>query len=292
MTKRFIRLKELAPHTDVEHTPSEKYLRYTDGTLGAGPFRCRTDMDGFIITGNPSLEGQALVFLGDSFVESMYEVETQRFVARAERTLNSVGTPRRCLNAGYSGSTSLQLLNVLVNKIYPCIGRAGDIVFFVPQNDAEVLYLEGTYWVNTPRHAPIVPPSSASPLHIDFAQHDLMSVLEVLVSICRTLGLRLILATSPFRDTPYEADVRVWRKFGSPEWHSRVQSFRRGVVATVRDVAEKTQVPLLDIADALAGDPRYFYDDLHLNSLGQEYVGSLVTDGLRELLADRATDVA
>ncbi|GAA3693638.1 hypothetical protein GCM10022377_02800 [Zhihengliuella alba] len=285
--KRFIRLKEQTPNRDVWHEPADRYRRRTDGTLARGPFRAHTDRQGFLQTGNTGLRGPAVYFLGGSLVESMYADEDRRFVSQVERRLRDGGPVHRCFNGGYSGATTLQLINVLLNKIVPLLRPNDTVVLFVPQSDTDVLDREGGYWTRTERHSPLVPVTDGEyqapvtgadlePLH---------QLLDVVRTIRRTFHINLVLATSPMRDEPYAKSEYLRRLFADRATYDRVMTLRRDLVAAVRrHVRMYPGTAFIDAAALVAGRPELFYDDLHLNHAGQDEFARLLAAALVPLL--------
>ncbi|UWX96112.1 hypothetical protein N2K95_10515 [Arthrobacter zhaoxinii] len=292
MAKRYIRLKEYTPRSDQWITPSPEYLSGTDGTLQVGPFRCRSDENGFIQTGNPSLPGtQPVVFLGDSFVESLYAPEHDRFVSVVERTLRSKGHNVQCMNGGYSGSTTLQLLNVLVNKVYPLVGPGGTVVLFAPHSDRDYLYKQGTYWSDTARGATILPPGEPGHPEIPRGQAAAVMVLRLLATAAQQLGIRLVLATAPYRTGEYDTDpLFPLRYHGRSDWFRVGMTRRRHWISTIEDTAAEFNLPMIRAEEFIGGDPTCFYDELHLNALGQARVAAYVSEKLGDLMTDDDRD--
>lgn len=190
----------MAPDTERVHTPTPAYRADSDASLGSGPFVCQSDSYGFIRTGNGDRASlPPLVFLGDSFVESLYVQAENRFVSRVERDLDSVGMRYQCLNGGYSGATSLQLLNVLLNKIYPLVGTGGTVILFAPQSDMHIFSAPTTYWHHAERFAPTIPPIEPLAKNMIRGFGATRAVLNIVASVAESLGVRLVLATSPYR---------------------------------------------------------------------------------------------
>lgn len=279
--KRTIRLKELEPGTETWHTPAPEYLARTDGSLPAEPYHCRVDNDGFLVTGNPSSSLPPLVFMGDSFVESMYTHEQDRFVSVVERGL----TDFRCLNASYSGSTTLQLFNNLINKIYPIGGPGTPVIIFPPHSDTEHIYEPGSYWNQSKRAATVLPPAVTANGALASGAEVLRSMLTLWVASALELGMRPILATTPFRVAPFGEDAAlraIWKR-NSDLYHQSLER-RIACVQAVRDVARLTGVDLIDAEAFLGGNPDYFFDELHLNPAGQSHFADFLTDELRRIL--------
>ncbi|MFC8304624.1 SGNH/GDSL hydrolase family protein [Specibacter sp. NPDC057265] len=286
MAKRVIRLKEYRPGSDQMCVPTPEYLARTDGTLGSGPFRCRTDLNGFIETGNSLMpDPRQVIFLGDSFVESVYSPEQDRFISVAERELIKAGHSVQFRNGGYSGSTTLQLINVILNKVYPLTGPGGTIVFFGPHSDRDYLYKQGSYWSNTPRGATILPPGEAGHVDIPRGMASAESVLKLLVSTTRHLGLHLVFATTPYREGDYETDP-IFKQ----NYHEREDWFRRGMVrrrqwiALLKQTALDYAIPLIDVQQIVNGQSKYFYDELHLSPAGHQVVAGHLVENLTSVL--------
>lgn len=266
--------------------PSPEYLARTDGTLLAGPFRCRSDDNGFIRTGNSvASESGSLVFLGGSFVESIYSQESDRFVSVTERNLIQGGHLVNCLNGGYSGSTTLHLLNVILNKIYPLIGPGGTIVFFGPHSDRDYIYNQGSYWSDTQRGSTIVPPGAPAHTRLPRGVDSAEMVLRLVVSTTQQLGLNLILATSPYREGGYDSHPLFARNYhGRHNWYRSGMSRRKEFVSMIRRVASDTGTPMVDAQSFVDGRPSYFYDELHLNPEGHELVAGYLAKQLPPIL--------
>ncbi|MGO4192938.1 SGNH/GDSL hydrolase family protein [Arthrobacter sp. YAF17] len=268
-TGRYIRLKEVEPSTDKQQSPSASYLEGTDGSLTKGPFTCRTDHNGFIETGNPNRQNHpAMVFLGDSFVESMFNAEASRFVSRAENLLDKAGIHFSCRNGGYSGATTLQLLNVLINKIYPLVGTGGTVILFAPQSDVHIFGAPATYWHPTDRYAPIMPPLTPEATQMLRGFNSTAQILEIIVGASRSLGINLVLATSPYRSAARGEDSWLDNHLEGDVFNTVLA--RRALLAEkVREIAARTGVPLIDAAKHLDGKFHLFFDELHLNDAGQ-----------------------
>lgn len=265
--KRSIRLKEHEPDSSREIVPAPQFVARADDSLGSGPFLLRADANGMIVTGNEVVpDAVPVALLGGSFVESSFSAEDERFVSRAERALGGV----RFLNGAYSGATSLHLLNTLVNKIFPLVGARAKVIVFVGQSDINVLEDQGTYWAKTQRWAPLLPEVQPALLP-DETRESTQKVLRILVGAAQTLGIDLILATSPFREGDFSTDPvlrGIFRR--NADRYREVLELRLRLGDDVRAVAEATGTDLMDFQQMVGGRSDWFYDDLHLNPAGQE----------------------
>lgn len=277
MANRSIRLKEHEPNSDKSYEVADKYRIESNETLGEGPFRVRTDQDGFILTGNEPADGPPVVFLGDSFVESSFASEQARFVSQVERL-----TGYRCLNGGYSGSTSLHLLNAMVNKVYPLVGIGGKVVFIVGQTDSALDH-DKTYWTDHKRGTPVIPSARTSgpvPAGLDSTRR----VLKVAIDTAAALGIDLVLGISAFSTPDFGTDRAIRAQYKrNRDAFERIQKKRVEMADAVREVAANEGVPFIDAHAFMGGDTAYFYDELHLNEAGQAHFAQFVATELQKI---------
>lgn len=286
--RRYIRLKETTPGMDVVRELPAGYVESTDGGVGAGPFRVRTDEHGFIMTGNDAPDGPPLVFLGDSFVEATFTPEQTRFVSQVERNLAAAGMPFRCLNGGYSGTTTLQLFNVFLNKIVPIVGRGGAVVFFIPQSDLPIYFRPESYWYPTDRYAPVLPPFNPTASDIPKGGDGLASLLRLTIMAADQFGIRLLLVSSPHRHTepgndPY-LDARL-----PLEQRQSLSTRRAEIRRSISEVTGESSATFFDADADLMPHPEFFYDELHLNDEGHHAFSDWLSARLQEALSGTPT---
>lgn len=278
LQRRSIRLKEWLPNQDTLQHPTPDYLAAANGTLADADYRLRTDANGFIVAPEATDEpaDRALLFLGDSFVESVFVPEEERFPAAVQAQLRAAGQRVRCLNGGYSGATTLHMLLALLAKV----GRARNMSVYlvVPSNDALALGKRGGYWCMTDkRYAPLVPaPRNVESGNQPIDLMDLRTVLNLFHDTCKRLRLPLTIATFPHRTASFDTDEWAQRRFRTPAGYARVLGWRKQVNDTVRAVATRLAVPLVDLDAAISTETALFYDDLHMNVAGSARVAALL----------------
>ena len=163
--RRYIRLKEWGISLDTTKTPSNEYLKSTDGSLAQEAFRLRTDENGFIKTGNEVPDPgrkRKVILLGDSFVESLFEHERLRFPSLFEDQLQRTGFPFVVLNGGYSGENLLHTYNIFLNKVVPLLKYTEKVIFFTSMIDNRAMTSQSSYWSSHTIHAPILDPRNTS----------------------------------------------------------------------------------------------------------------------------------
>jgi hypothetical protein len=285
IVRRYLRLKEWQANSDQLMRPSSDYLSASDGSLRNIEYRLRTDADGYILPPPSEIDSatDSIIFFGDSFVESTFVPEEQRFFASVQTILGNAGRPARCMNAGYSGATTLHLLMSLIGKV----GRrpATTIVLIFPSNDAFSLVKQGGYWCRSDkRYSPIVPvldglDQSLQPLDTQ----DERAVLNLFVDACNRLGLPLILATFPHRSANFSEDSWLKRRFKNTKNYERAHDWRRSVNAVGRAIATRRNIPFIDLEELVSTRTECFYDDLHMNEVGSAIVAQVLSEYLLSL---------
>lgn len=266
MTKRFLRLKEHQPSQIGAWETSQDYLDRTDGSLRKGTFEYKTLDGGFLDTGNNHDDLLPSVFLvGDSFVESSFTEPERRFSAQLDKLVKS----HNIVNSGYSGTTTLQAVLLILGKI-PVFAKKGDtVLLFVPKSDANAFPLEGGYWNSSRTYSPIVPADFETQWTASDA--DFASLIGSLSIFLKGIGLNFLIATSPHRNGDFSSDswLRLAYRRNRGIYEKRVE-LRDLLDQSVRRVSMELGIPLLDLSNEFSNTNAYFYDELHLNSKGQE----------------------
>lgn len=209
--------------------------------------------------------------VGGSFVESIYAHPRDRFVARAAHST----TCANILNAGYSGMTTLHIAVIVFAKLGG-LAKPGDVVVaFTPKSDSVSLTWPGGYWTgaNNTYYSPVVP---AKPNTRPTQDTDYLAIVRGIKAFLSTIGVRLVLATSPHRKIDYPNDT--WLHAKRTETRIRqLEASQDRLDNWTREAAADLDVTLLDMHALCKGDPTLFYDEYHLNAHGQKEVGALFT---------------
>lgn len=267
-----MRLKEHQPLKTGAWTTQQDYLDRTDGSLAEGTYEYEALPGGFLGSGTELSNGLPTIFMvGDSFVESSFSSPELRFVSQ----LDSGITTHNIVNSGYSGTTTLQAVLLILGKLPVYAHKNDTVLLFIPKSDANTLPLDGGYWNSSRTYSPIVPNDfetswQASP-------GDLESLLKAVEVFLKGIGLRLLIATSPHRNGDFSNDgwLRLAYRRNRTAYENRVQ-LRKSLDEQVRAIASDLDVPLLDLSKLYSNRDELFYDELHLNNTGQlEVVGSI-----------------
>jgi GDSL-like Lipase/Acylhydrolase family len=281
---RHIRLKEWGLLYDGFHEPPDAYLALSDPTLAKRSYRLRTDDNGFIRTGRDlPMDSDCILVLGDSVVETMFVDESRRMCAILERLINTNRTdPVRVLNGGMTGSTTLHLLNLLINKGLPLMPSA--IVLMSGIMDLDTSLRPAGFWTDVPRLTPIVrcPEAADQPRPDPILQEANFAsrgrLLRIIAATAAIHEIPLVMATVPHRAC-FEDDY-VRRRYKSQKPFMRAVALRQQMNICTREACRMAAVPLIDLEQRLANRADLFYDEFHLNELGSEIVAQHIQEGL------------
>lgn len=274
---RTIRLKETEPGSRTLLTPAADYRELTDESLPSGPFLRRGTADGFLHTGDErEAATRSLILLGDSFVETVYCDEAERFPALLEQTLPEEW---RVLNGGYSGMTTAHMLTLVAAKIPPLMSPGSRLVLFVGQSDVFALQSPGAYWSLSDRITPLLPPPTTSEVTWDRTE-ALERTIDALLALVVAFRFDVGVVAAPFRDGDFRTDslLRAWYK-DSDETYARFTRIRRMIQRVVATAATRHELPFLDGQSAVT--PADFYDSLHLNPAGQHVFSQAMSGWLK-----------
>lgn len=281
---RVIRLKEWGCNKSTTKKPAESQILNATQALESKNYILNTDSNGFIINGITSNRGNRyknLVLLGDSFVESLFVDEDKRINAVIENRFIDCNV----LNGGYSGATSLHLLNVINNKVIPL--NPDFVVFFVPTNDQRIKAVDNGYWNKDQRLSSVIPSGKGAELVDDYPKTSFSSsvekMLEVIHFTLNTYGIKHCFATTPHRQKLDEKDE--WFKLKSlnlKNYGAKVTQ-RKQVNSVCRAFCLEKKIALIDLETELSEFNHYFYDDLHLTNQSSPIVGGIISDRLKSL---------
>ena len=277
-TRRAVRLKEFGTNIQRILTPTPQYLRQTNGTIAEEAYRLETDPDGFILaSGHRSRSGDRTYVLGDSFIECSFVQEGSRICDLMNTQLGQ--QPGVVLNGGYSGSTTLNILNGLINRVLPRSPR--NVIFALPSNDVLALIEHGGFWnLRDKRYSPIMPIENRVTGTNDFEANAaaLAPLLALFCQTAREFSFNLTLTTMPFVSTDYQKLGWFRIRHQTEDVYEALVTKRHHVNAILRETAKAQGVNLIDLAALLT--PDLFYDDVHMNAQGCRAVADLLMPAL------------
>ena len=152
--RRYARLKEYRPGTHLLLAFPWNHLPYTDNVF-TKQYRLNIDNNGFIMPSRKyDRPDKVIVFLGGSTTECMFVDEDHRMPYVTGQILEQeTGAKINSYNGGMSGNNSLNVIDLLVNKVIPL--KPDVVVFMENINDLSTLLYEGTYWNSNKVRSPL-----------------------------------------------------------------------------------------------------------------------------------------
>jgi lysophospholipase L1-like esterase len=267
----------------------------------------RIDENGFVrpskLHDSPDL---SIFFIGGSTTMCRAVAESKRFPYLVGRALEEdLGLSVNSYNAGIPGADTLHSINLLINKVLPL--KPDVVVLMHAINDVAVLYHEGSLWnahptrshlgctrvgrpsredrvkewANRGAHDLITTKGGLTPLREEFATN-----LFTFIAIARTKGIVPVLMTQFNRIQLEPGQVSEAEWMPSPAFRDLYMRFQQ----LIRDVGAAADVLVVDLAEELPPEKRYFFDVVHLNELGSMEVADIIARKLGPTLAKSETE--
>ena len=272
--RRTIRLKEWPPLSKIVKIPSNEYIERVE-RLPIDSYEINTDENGFILTsGLNGLKNKKplWLFFGDSFVESIFVHNGKRFTD----VLAGIFEHVKILNGGYSGTTSLQIINSIINKAIPL--SPDKIFVFIPSNDSRCIKLEGGYWNNTKLLSPIIGTLDGNEHEFDFGDDltQLELALNLIKDITVRIGCTLYLGTTPHRHLNYLNDPYLQSRYPNQSYFNKISAERLNVGNHVRQWCSREKISLIDLEKEMDCFMEFSYDEVHLNEHGSTFAARAI----------------
>jgi lysophospholipase L1-like esterase len=278
MSLRTIRLKEHKPSLESSREPTERILERSDSSMPLGPYRLRTDSQGFILTGNDADDtAPDLFIIGDSFVESMFADEDLRFASQLERSLADTTQPHRVRNGGYSGMTTLHMLGVLTTKVPMLLKPGSKLLLVIGQSDANALLVPGLYWEQTRTLTPFTEATNDASEMQEHWRDAFVRMVTTVITFAKLQGYDFAITAGLFRHGDFDHDEVLQRTFESRKAYDNAVEKHLFIIDELRTIARDHGVPLFDASEQFLERPDQFYDLLHLNHAGQTAYASALS---------------
>lgn len=266
--KRYIRLKERSTVTRI-HTPPEDYLKIRP-TLECENYFEHTNVDNFL-SAEVVIESSNKIFvLGGSFVENIYCDASKRICSVLGKKLALNGFDLSVINSGVSGSTSLNLINTVINKIIPL--KPKHIIFFIPTNDGLCLELKDGLWNSTKHYSHlqgINHISEREPANQSEKINNICNLYSMLKALCESFNVDLTVCSSPIVD----GDIEGFYLYNKTS-HEKFSKDRNLVFDTVLEYCKNIGINTLDLRSEFSNKLNFFFDPVHTNALGSEEVAN------------------
>jgi len=278
MKKRIIRLKEQEPDTVRVYTPSDDYRKIRPTLDRKLSYLTTVNDDGFMITGNYVKAPQKIFLLGGSFVENMYTSQNHRIHSQIERQLIAQGYYVEVLNSGVSGSTSLNLFNVVINKIAPYAPCT--IVFVISINDVHALSFDSGFWNKYRLFSTLDQTTDLERARQNISEKNIADLTKLYMSLkmfCELFNINLLIANTPYisiiDDNFYKLDH---------SYYARMVARRERIYGALFGLFKRQGFDSLDLHLAMNENKELFFDDVHTNAIGSSVVANIIVPRLKK----------
>ena len=270
MSKRYIRLKELMPNLSKNYIPSEEYLDLTDGLRRNEVYPIKTDAFGNQVSILERESINKIYLLGASTVESIYIRPSARPHTYLERLLLESGYDYSVFNLGTSGTHTLSIINIIINKIGNMKGST--LIITLPSNDLSVLSFKKNYFNSHYRFSSVLPALDKKLTYqpvLDFEPY--IKNLEIIASICKILELNLVFTTIIY--TGFDENLR------------KLNSLAIGF-------CKSNNISIIDFKNKFIDSSDFFYDKLHFLPKGSEFYAQTIFESVKDNLISSGLDLS
>lgn len=267
--KRFIRLKERKITTFV-HTPASSYLEIRPTFDKLKSFYENTD-ENYFLNNEVAIDSKNIIFLvGDSFIENIYCSTNKRISSVLSKKLSKESIDLKVINAGVSGTTSLNINNLVLNKLVTF--KPKFIVVFIPSNDGYCMYLKGGLWNKNKRYSNLLGIDHANIFSEENIEEKILDVCKnytILKTICDQFNIKLVVSTSPIIDNNISRILKV-----DKDIHLTISKYRNLVFDHVIKHCKTLKIPTVDLRTNYSNKYDLFFDDVHTNDIGSQEIGN------------------
>lgn len=259
--KRQIRLREFEADKDMFKSPSITYAEKSRNLNSNIAYKFQTDSNGYIISGRRFIPVLKICVVGASLIENKFVRESCRWNTYLEGLFLYQNIPVKVYNAGYSGATSLNVLNTLTNKLLA--DSFDSIIYFISSNDYSAIAYSDSYWNSTKDHSNLflTDYESAERNFKNLNKDHFESIVKSIHTTALNFNQEFYFATYPNLSC------------------ERVVST---INEMLRSVCMEHSIPLLDIDKEMkARNIDYesnFYDRRHMNEIGSETLSKMLYD--------------
>lgn len=249
--KRHIRFREFEANIDLSRSPSRLYASKARHLSNDNAYRIQTDANGYITSGRIFEAQKKICIIGDSLIESMFVDESKRWNSYLEKLLLENGFPFKTYSAGYSGATSLNILNTLLNKVF--MTNFDMLVYVVSSNDYSATSYEKSYWNFTKNHSNLLLTeyNDEKPDYKNFKENDFKTLIKCIYEVAEKFNQNFWLATYP----------NLCENSALDKLNNQL-----------RTICDENNYKLLDLDRKMheyeISCEKHFYDKLHLSSSG------------------------
>ena len=284
-SERTINLREHSPNQNKTFT-----INKTDEKINFF-----TNNDGFLNEDKNNIES-VIIFLGGSTVENIQLEYKDRFTYKLQSKLNNLGGVKtQVLNGGVSGSNNI---NSLFSYLSKGLNHKPKYVFLMGTlNDVGQLSSYNSYWELDNNQSILNSSKSKLFLFLNYLKtHWFTNIYYHLKSINIVPSkINKNESESGFNDSSTLEYVRVINLFNKiseefdikfvflTEPYLNIPGQEKSIVESLNKIILESEVNVIDLESLIPKEKKYFIDNTHLNSEGNELVSNIIFEKIKSL---------
>lgn len=256
MAKRSIRLKEFSKNIKKVHIPTASYLEASPSLKKNQAYSQTTDSDGLMTTSYQFKHDYHVIMIGDSFVENIFVDESKRMTNYLEKSFLQHQKKIKINNAGVSGSTGLNLLNTVINKL---VFIKPDLIIYVqPSCDFAALTYEKGYGNDSKFFSNLIPSSGKDEFKYETIlenSYQILNNISVLSKVCEVNNIDLCIATCCSNSSKHQLKI---------------------MNDIIREKHHLLNYDLIDLDSLVPRSSDIFYDKQHITEHGSRFIADIL----------------
>ena len=254
-----------------------------------------TNNDGFLNENKNNIES-VIIFLGGSTVENIQLEYKDRFTYKLQSKLNNLGgVKNQVLNGGVSGSNNI---NSLLSYLSKGLKYKPNYVFLMGTlNDVGQLSSYNSYWELDNNQSILNSSKSKLFLFLNYLKtywftniyYHLKSINIFPSKINENVSksrfndystLEYIRVINLFKKISEEFDIKF---VFLTEPYFKIPDQEKNIVESLNNIILESEVNVIDLESLIPKEEKYFIDDTHLNSEGNELVSNIIFEQIKSL---------
>ena len=254
-----------------------------------------TNNDGFLNENKNNIES-VIIFLGGSTVENIQLEYKDRFTYKLQSKLNNLGGVKtQVLNGGVSGSNNI---NSLFSYLSKGLNHKPKYVFLMGTlNDVGQLSSYNSYWELDNNQSILNSSKSKLFIFLNYLKiywftniyYHLKSINIFPSKINENVSksrfndystLEYIRVINLFKKISEEFDIKF---VFLTEPYFKIPDQEKNIVESLNNIILESEVNVIDLESLIPKEKKYFIDDTHLNSEGNELVSNIIFEQIKSL---------
>ena len=254
-----------------------------------------TNNDGFLNENKNNIES-VIIFLGGSTVENIQLEYKDRFTYKLQSKLNNLGgVKNQVLNGGVSGSNNI---NSLFSYLSKGLNHKPKYVFLMGTlNDVGQLSSYNSYWELDNNQSILNSSKSKIFFFLNYLKTYWFTNIYYHLKSINIFPSKINENVSKYRFNDYSTleyirVINLFKKISEEfdikfvfltEPYFKIPDQEKNIVESLNNIILESEVNVIDLESLIPKEKKYFIDDTHLNSEGNELVSNIIFEQIKSL---------